>query len=71
MLGLDPSIQGPGTAALAWIVGSSPTMTMTGCHNLVPLVLQVNELAGTFAGIGMGLNGALTALFVSLLVLVL
>lgn len=32
---------------------------------------QVNELAGTFAGIGMGLNGALTALFVSALVLLL
>jgi len=28
---------------------------------------QVNELAGTFAGIGMGLNGALTAFLVSLL----
>ena len=32
---------------------------------------QVNELAGTFAGIGMGLNGALTALFVSALALLL
>lgn len=32
---------------------------------------QVNELAGTFAGIGMGLNGALTALFVSVLALLL
>lgn len=28
---------------------------------------QVNELAGTFAGIGMGLNGALTAFLVSVL----
>jgi len=32
---------------------------------------QVNELAGTFAGIGMGLNGALTALLVSALALLL
>jgi predicted murein hydrolase (TIGR00659 family) len=32
---------------------------------------QVNELAGTFAGIGMGLNGALTALFFTVLALLL
>jgi putative effector of murein hydrolase len=32
---------------------------------------QVNELAGTFAGIGMGLNGALTALLVSVAALLL
>lgn len=49
---------------------AAPDFTARPPHGIgTARAFQVNELAGTFAGIGMGLNGALTALLVSVLAL--